>query len=40
MDDDVQEGREQSVLLTDTQGLALYVGLEDGLNGNGIPLTP
>lgn len=38
LDDDVQEGREQSVLLTDTQGLALYVGLEDGLNGNGIPL--
>ena len=24
--------------LIDTQGLALYVGLEDGLNGNGIPL--
>ena len=40
LDDDVQEGREQLVLLTDTQGLALYVGLEAGLNGNGIPLTP
>lgn len=40
LDDDVQEGREQLALLTDTHGLALYIGLEDGLNGNGIPLTP
>ncbi len=35
-----RQSRIGTVTLSDTQGLALYIGLEDGFNGNGIPLTP
>ena len=40
LDDDIQTGQDRTVTLSDTQGLALYIGLENGFNGNGIPLTP
>ena len=40
LEHDIQTGRDRTVTLSDTQGLALYIGLENGFNGNGIPLTP
>lgn len=40
LSDDVPAGKEiHNVYLSDTQGLALYVGLEGGLNGDCIELT-
>ena len=33
-------GKDDIVSLTNTQGLALYLGLEEGLNGDCIQLTP
>lgn len=40
LDDSVPDAKNPGPYLNDTQGLALYIGMGDGLNGNSIPLTP